>query len=513
MRELRQRSLTEASRRKLAQLHFGWFCEYVFDWEYGALDDPVVPMHTEWAEHIDWCWSQGMGAGILAPRDHGKTQQIARARMIWELGRSTERSLAWLPDLRIKLFQNIDENAVQTVELIREDIESNHRLQNTFPKLRPARGREWSKHKLYIQREKPTRDPSFEGRAILSSATSGRADVICYDDVCDLQNSVLEPATRKKISETIDNVVTNLGEPHTREVAIGTSWHEEDANAKLKKNSEWAWVEYKIQPVPGGPMVPLWPGKWDIPALQKRRRKIGERAFNLGFNQIAVTDHDSLVNWDDVKACMRPDLALGELPWRPRVSCVGYDLAISKRDQGAFFVAFGVGMNGAGQMCPMDGVRAKIPFRQQLATAQRLNFDLNPTPTHVVENNGYQEVMAEQLREMGCYMHVESFATGENKMDVYVGLPSLQPSFEARAWVIPTKDGHDGESRPDCECLICSWLREMRHFPASTSDVLMASWFAFHHLRAMRTQSIATAEVMDSEFVSEFGEPGHFVDD
>lgn len=480
---------------ELARRYIDWYCYWMYGWPVGE-----VPMHGEWDQHIEGAWAEGLGAGIQAPRDHAKTSRIARGRMSWELGRGTEPDLAWCPDLRIKLFQNTDENAVATVMLVRSDI-SGERYRAVFPKAERDPEYEWSKHKIYLKRRAAARDPSFEGRAILSSATSGRGDLILYDDICDWKNSVLEPTKREKIVRTVDADITNLGEPHTRKAAIGTAWHPEDANAYLMRNVEWRWVVYRIQEQPGGPMVPLWNTKWDIPALEKRRREIGEWEFERGFNNRPPTEGYSLVNWNSVKACMDDGVRLGETPFSVNTRVAGYDLAISKSDQAAYFVAFVLGMGGDGRIIPLEIVRDRVPFRQQVETVKRLEQVWHPQ-YHVVENNAYQEALIEQVLSETQFINVEPFTTGKQKMDPFVGLPSLGPTFDQHRILIPTKGGHDG-STPSCECPLCVWLRELHYFPAATTDAVMAFWFAVWKIRQLHSGASAMVSAVPSSVASE----------
>ena len=475
----------ELARRERARRSFVHFCEYVYDWPaFTPEGRPVVPLHHEWADHTDDSWALGMRPGIMAPRDHGKTQQM-RARIVFELGRSTIPRLAWRQNIRIKLFKNTHENAAEIVGQVARDIESNPRLRRLFPNLRPARKGKWTEHKIYIRRTENLPDASFEGRGILSSATGGRADIIFLDDVCDLKNSVLEPASREKILLSLDSVVFNLREPWTRWCAIGTAWHELDANAQLQRRTEdWSWLIYRIQREPGGPMEVLWPGKWDIPALEESLRN-NEREFERGFNNRPFGDKESLVNWDDVKACFDPATALGEEPFRTRIRVSGYDLAIGKSERSSFFFATTLGRAGGGKIVILDMLRARIPFRQQVGSVVNAHKRWHAL-YHMVENNVYQEALVEQLQFEHPDIPVEAHTTGKQKMDPYVGLPGLAPLFQQRRIVIPTAGGkHDG-SDLTCECPLCVFLRELRWFPAGTTDGVMSFWIGRSSTRRWR---------------------------
>lgn len=510
----------EQARRELCRVSYPHFCEAVFGWPAHG-----VELHDKWNDHIESCWRERRYAGIQGPRSHGKTMQVAVGRSVLEMGQSTLEYLwdddryPWVrPGVRIKLFQNKDGKAKESTSLIKTIIERSPAVHQIFPAMQPDPNQEWSGHRLFIKRPEFIwhRDPSFEGAAVLSTTTSGRADIIKADDICDLTNSLLEPATRPKILQAWDGTIYQLREPHTCFVDIGTAWHELDANASLQKRKRWKWQIYRIQATRGAPMVPLWPDKWNIEALMESYEN-SPREFDRGFNNWPYQDKESIVDREHLHRCFRPDLAPFERAFTIRYTGVGYDLAIGESEDASYFAAFVLGVSGDGvHRQPLHIIRKQaVPFRQQSATALGLHKRIDPTPSiHVVENVAYQEALVQQIRADGNSIPVEGFTTGKQKMDPYVGLPMFDPSFAAGEWVIGTKGGHDGETIPECECPQCVWLRELMFFPAATSDILMASWLIHQRMRS----SIGMAQRPDdqvnaAEFAQEFGEQGTFLGD
>jgi hypothetical protein len=461
-------------------------------------------MHRAWHAFIDDCWARGLAAGIMAPRSHGKTQQIARARILWELGRSTLPEPAFRPDLRIKLIQNTDEKASETIQQVRRDIESDARLHAVFPDLEADPRAEWTKHKVYVKRAGNLKDASIEGAGILSSATGGRADLIFLDDVCDLRNSVLEPARRRAVVSAYDAVIFNLREPWTRFAAIGTAWHELDLNAELQRRGDvWRWQVYRVQDNPGAAFRVLWPGKWDEPELLRSYAN-NPREFERAFNNRPYLEGESVVDWSAVVACMDANLTLGKPAFNCATRIAGYDLAVSMADDSSSFAWAVLGMGGGGKIVPLELGQAKLPFRQQVETVRRIAAQWGPQ-LHVVENNAYQDALVQQLRAEAAYLPVVGQTTGKNKMDPNVGVPSLDPAFKRRQWVIPTAGGHDGTDQ-GCNCGLCTWLRELRYFPATSSDLVMAVWFAYANIRGMAGADAGVlGNVMPSVVASELG--------
>jgi len=463
----------------------------VYGWE---IDE--CPMHLKWDDHIDTSWADELSAGIQAPRDHGKTTRIARGRMTWELGRSTIPDLAWRRPLRVKILANVDLMASRTVQQIRRDMLLNKRLQAVFPDLKEPDHQqgEWTKHALYIDYPEEggipinERDPSLEGRGIFSTLTSGRADMLCLDDICDMENSLLSPAKREKVLTAFREDVMQIAEPWCRTVNIGTAWHELDANAVLQTMPGWRWITFRVQETPMSPIVSVWETKWSVAALEKRLGEIGEVAFNRAFNNWPLSDSGGDFRWKDIEACFDPTIAPGEAPFNVRRIYCGYDLAMSMLDSASFFAAFALGISGDGRWAPVHVHRDKIPFRAQAAYVVDLHRNLHPMPImHTVENNAYQDALVQYLQEKHTALPVEGFTTTSNKRDLQYGVPSVQPSFEARTWVIGTRGGHDGTSLPDCDCGQCTWLRELRYYPAATFDMVMAMWLAVVRARGGST--------------------------
>ena len=480
----------ELVTRELARRSFPHFCEYVYGWP--AFNDkglPFVPIHHEWLAHIKACWAEGVGAGIMAPRYHGKTQQIARAMAVFELGRSTEPDLAWRPNIRVKLFQNVDTKAQATLAQIKADIEHNAALKRLFPRMKPDRTRRWRADEFFLERTANLRDGSFEAHGILSTLTSGRSDLTILDDICDLKTSVQEPASRKKVVEALTADVLNLGGPHTRLVDIGTAWHEEDANALLQTDPElskgWSWKVYRIQDEPDGAMQVLWPDMWDLPALEARRDLIGAREFERQFNNRPYTKGERAFSWEAIKACFDDTIAPGQYQGSTPVRVGGYDLATSLKDDASRFVAFMLGMTPDKKYVPLEIIRGQVSVPTQEDTVVAMHERWTPA-VHRVENNAYQDALVQYLAvrpKKPKGLKVEGYMTGKQKFDPMVGVPSLAPSFEAGQWIIPTKGGHDGQGA--CGCPYCTWLRELKNFPAGLIDTVMGCWFAFDKIRGL----------------------------
>lgn len=311
-------------RVRQARRDFNAFAEYAFAHGQGQ------SYEQQWF-HEDW--AAAMSAQdrllIIAPRDHGKTGQMV-PRIIWELGRN--------PELRIKIACASDGRAKERLFEIVQHIENNALLHDVFPRLRPDKNAEWSKHKIHVVRQSRHRDASVEAIGITATATGGRCDLLIADDVVDRRNALSFPALREQIKQAWKSDWTNLLEPQSRVWAICTLWHKDDLNHVLMGNPVYHTIRYEV----GRNFETLWPEKWPSSELRKRFEEIGSVEFNRGFrNQVSDDDsaivREQWVRYRDLSkdATFRERLNAGHLTWFTSYDTAGSPTGKSDQDSSA----------------------------------------------------------------------------------------------------------------------------------------------------------------------------------
>jgi len=195
-------------------------------------------IHKSWQRHISQCQELGRFCGILAPWGHGKTEQVAIARTLWELGKN--------PNLRVKIVTNTPEFAQARLQTCQKYIKENQSYHQIFPNVQPANDLDWNKHKLMVKRDTYSEDGSIEAYGVLQAATGGRADLLIFDDIVDLNNAVLNPAMRPKVVEAFHNVWLPRLEPGGFAIYIATRWHLEDITGVLLQNPQWRFLVQSI---------------------------------------------------------------------------------------------------------------------------------------------------------------------------------------------------------------------------------------------------------------------------
>lgn len=451
------------------------FVSYVLKTELGeSIAQAAIHREIQW--HIDECLRRGENyCGILAPWGHGKTEQVAIGRTLKFLGENRNN--------RVFIVCNTDDNAKARVQAIRNYISFDRDYRRVFPEVKEADTGDWSKHKIVVERESMSKDGSVESWGVTSSGTGGRCDKIIFDDPVDLKNAILNPASRKTVKENFKNVWMPRLVPGGFALYVATLWHKDDNTSELLKNPAWKFLIMSISddyaaincdsPFKGKYCIPLWQN-WSRAALLNRLSVIGQRAFDRGFRQKAMTDEDRTFPHSDGIF----DYGLGpgfvDPSW-PRVT--GVD------PFGKQVVVFTIAIiPGSLKRVPVDIRRGKWNSIRAIKEILDVNAKQKPI-LFVVENNAAQDAIIQWAREKGgANLNIMPFTTGSQKASPDIGLPSMDVEFENGSWIVPMGAPHE----PGCECNFCVWKTELEDHPvAAAADTVMASWFAREGVRLL----------------------------
>ncbi len=200
---------------------------------------PVLPSHLQlaWLFHLTYAWNRGMHAMIWAPFGSGKTSAFAVPLSAWMLGNN--------PQLRIKFVCNSDSAAAARVEGAKTMIDSDE-YKRIFPEVK--RGAKWTGHEAYIRRAGAALDPSLHARGVDTKGIGGRADIIVFDDVVDLENST-EFLQRDKIKQRVHQMwMSRLDPAKGRALYICTPWHVDDLSHELLTLPNWCTLIQRVNP-------------------------------------------------------------------------------------------------------------------------------------------------------------------------------------------------------------------------------------------------------------------------
>jgi predicted phage terminase large subunit-like protein len=228
---------------------------------------------------------------ILAPAEHGKTQTL-RARMLWELGRNPDLTSVWLGKTHGQ--------AVKRVRSMREDIDSTPRVREVFPKL--VAGSPWSDSAWSLgSRTSGIDDPSMEALGVRGGIMGSRVGHLAVDDPCDWENTRTAALRDDLYSWFVSSAVTRLL-PRGKCHVICNAWHEDDVPHRLVAQG-WPHIidsaidgddiEEAVERTQEGTLRPedydrlsrsiLWPSRWTLERLVKRRLEMTRGPFHLAF--------------------------------------------------------------------------------------------------------------------------------------------------------------------------------------------------------------------------------------
>lgn len=498
---------TEAASVILARRDPSFFTSYVMFDPATELNFWQDDIHIQGHQHItDWPW-----ALIEFPREHGKTEQYVIGRTIWELGHN--------PNLRIKIISNTGDEGIKRVLAIASHIEKNERVRQVFPDLRPGSDN-WQKSSITVEGAMPgVKDPSVESYGVFAAGTGGRSDLMIFDDICDLENTIIKPALIDKVKKAYYEKWLNLLADNSKVLYVFTRWHERDLSHELIKKAkrpednpgleEYAYLKFVINDNLDS-ICSLWPK----PRLIARRKSSGKRAFGRGFQGKAMTDEEAI--FGSIDNCIDWGYYTESIPaqW-PRFT--GVDVGHRTKVESAYYAIF------TGVISPE---RKKIPIECErghwgpseagdrvIAHSLRHNSQIV-----LVENNAAQDIVISWIkekcrkREKPTTIPVKGFFTGQQKMDPEIGLPGMVVDMENGNWIIPMGGSdHDRFGEP-CRCGLCIWREEMKSWPVPVHfDCGMASWLWWNAVSGFHYggKSVSTGKPREmAKGMSDYGPQG-----
>lgn len=234
-------------------------------------------LHLEMQSHLD----SADHVAYSTHRGGGKTDQISICRATWEIGRD--------PEIRIKCVKNADGEASKVTDAARRIINS-PKYREVFPWVRmdPAH---WSGNSFRVLRKnRHEKEPTYQAYGILSTATGGRADLLIYDDICDMKNTIQNPALREKVRQAYQNTFQPMLVKGGRSWRVYTPYHVNDVSIDWERNP---MIRSISRPVVG--WRSLWADEFPPERLKTIAEDIGNIAFARAFLLKRISDEDILV--------------------------------------------------------------------------------------------------------------------------------------------------------------------------------------------------------------------------
>lgn len=193
-------------------------------------------LHKAWIVHVNYAWSVGKHAFIMAPFNSGKTSTLAIPLAAFLIGQN--------PQIRIKIVCADDDMAKLRVASIKSIIES-YEYRLIFPGIRP--GKKWDMHDAFVERVGHAHDPTVQARGVLTEGIGSRCDVMIMDDVCTQKNSE-KPAMRVTVKKRARGTwMSRLDGPNARVMGFGTAWAQDDYTAEVKQDPKWLTLVQAVE--------------------------------------------------------------------------------------------------------------------------------------------------------------------------------------------------------------------------------------------------------------------------
>ena len=444
------------------------FTRWVSRVEGGAAINPAR-VHAEWHKRL----TDNDQVVIYAPVGHGKTNQITRWRVLWEIGCN--------PDIRIALCSATLELPTKALNDIRKDIEGegpgSQWLHLIFPKLARRNWKVWQDNKISLQRQgNPTIGIYSPGTQILGS----RLDLIIGDDLHDTRNT-LTPEGRAKMHTWFTREVLSRDSPAgTRVWVLGHVWHEDDALHRLVREQGFASYKYScyVENPDTGVREPLIPEIWTLDKLAKREKNLGPVSSKLMLFNELVDSGTGRIKREYFFECLRRGSTLGAkfaTHWNPSdaPTVTGVDLGFGG---GSLTCLFTVAVMPDMSLRILDVRSGDWTGPQKLEQMEYVHEKFGSILS--VESNGAQKMLEEFASDMTA-LPIKSHHTGLNKYDMQFGVDSIATELCNKNWIIPCDDG----MLPNNE--ISFWINECVAYSPDThpGDRLMASWIAREGVR------------------------------
>lgn len=410
---------------------------------------------------------------IEGPREHGKTETIV-CLALFILGIN--------PSLRIKVVSNTDTNAIKFITQVEKNIISNNELHEVFPGLVPDPRGSWAGGAMDVLKDEDAnlgiKDCSIEGYGATAAATGGRTDLILFDDIVGARETITEPARLPKIKQLFFHDWLNIGgQSH---IYIGSAWSPDDLIEDLVSHEMWhVWKEPAINEAG----EPLWPERWPLYALEKRRKEIGDEAFDQQFLLKGLRQSRTWWTQAVVDVCKAEDLQVGQSRVPIIAKYCGLDPAASLKNTGSFSCITAIGLMADERRVLLEIIRMREP--PEIVAEKVVEMHIRHSFSNIcVENNATQEAMLSLIRVIAEFKYaqelelpLEGFFTGSQKWNPEIGLPGLVAEMRAERWDFPFAGDHTDLLH---SCEICDLIKEMLGFPyeTKTTDMIMSLWLA-----------------------------------
>lgn len=259
------------------------------------------------------------------------------------------------------------------------------------------------------------------------------------DDLPD-ESSIYSLEQREKLRDLFKGAITPIVEPYGYNIVDGTPYQQQDLYYELKQDPKFKVFEYPAI-FPDGRL--LAPDRFTYAKLMEEKKSLGTMVFSREYLVVPISDDSTIF---PMEILMRSTVGMEttrlvdnieSFPIKLQRVVVGCDFAVSG-NVGADYTCYSVwGRDFDGNYYLLYIYREKgLSHNEQIQKISYLNTVFKPNEI-VVENNGFQAILADMCVQMGI-RNISTFTTtAGNKKDLRTGWVSLAALFERGAIKCP----------------------------------------------------------------------------
>jgi len=244
----------------------------------------------------------------------------------------------------------------------------------------------------------------FRAVGVGGGITGFGGDLIMIDDPVKSREEAESEAYRDKCWDWFnDDLYTRL-EPGGAIVLTMTRWHDDDLAGRLIKDMKDGGEHWDIVSLPAiaeekDPLKrkegeALCPARYDLPALERIKKKLGTYSFAALYQQRPTPREGALFkrDWFGADKIIDQTHVPKNLRWAR-----GYDLAVSKKTTADYTASFRCAFDKQGNLYISDGLRKRLEYPEQKRfVLQRMQNE--ERTSHGIEKALHGEALVQDLR-------------------------------------------------------------------------------------------------------------------
>lgn len=457
-------------------------------------DLPIPDFHHDW---YFWRCSEKSYLN-MAPRDHAKTTVHAVNSVVWEL--CIDRNLTFF------LVFATEPIGTLILKQIKNHLTKNKKITDVFgifnPSDLPPEERmvdlDWSQTSITVNRDSLSiKDPSVAIAGAGTNVLSRRCKRLIADDLVSDKVAYSEAESERLYRWYYNDVYPTL-ESDGQEIITGTLYKRGDFYHQVMEQSIEKGGAYRVYIgdaiVDEVNEISLWPERWSYEGLMYQKAKIGAVRFNRNYRNRVLDEADSPfpMLWFEggvdergvyFPGCYDHDIILGAglVDGWLRMTAIGVDPALSQKKASftaKYFALVVLGIDYQGRIIVCDMIRERCNSITQKRHV--VNMFLKWKARYIaVESNAYQRALAEGIEDQYPNLPIYTWHTSGQALarKPELGVAGMDVYIERGQFRFP-RGNHKSVIKTD------QLIEELHYWGAAkTSDLAMATWFAFAMLK------------------------------